>query len=153
IPTGADALVSGPLDGSDRRWLAILDRSAAEVRTYAQGRDGRWALLWEGDAGPSPSGLSVQRVVGSEGEGRYDLLVGTEQGNVYRLEGHGDGTFEAPECVLDNVAMAVGDLTGDGKTDFLIADERLGTISLVEGDRQTVIADHVTDMMSPGAVR
>ncbi|HEX8203125.1 MAG TPA: hypothetical protein VF590_21795, partial [Isosphaeraceae bacterium] len=59
------------------------------------------------NAGLAPSGLAVRDV---NGDGRLDLMVGNEFGDVLTLCGDGDGSFLPYQRVGRNTALAVADV-------------------------------------------
>ncbi len=65
-----------------------------------------------------PIGLTVFDVTG---EGNLDLMVGNSLGDVTTLPGNGNGTFQPFTRIDQNMAISVGDLDGDGKPDWVIA--------------------------------
>ena len=107
------------------------------------------------NAGTDPTGLTVTDLLGN---GKLDLLVGNDYGDVLILVGNGDGTFRPFEPVQAAIALAVADLTGNGVPDFVFADQSLNQVSVVYGTTSqnasspTVIGNQTTGVLSPGAV-
>ena len=105
------------------------------------------------DAGPDPTGLTVADV---NRDGKLDLLVGNAYGDVLVLLGNGDGTFRPYRKADQAVALAVADLTGDGKPDFIYANQgldRVGRRSTAASQSQAVLGDRSTGLLAPGAVK
>ena len=67
-----------------------------------------------------PTGLAVHDV---NGDGRQDLLVGNDFGDLLVLLGNGDGSFQPYQRAEGSVALAVADLDGDGQEDFIFASQ------------------------------
>jgi hypothetical protein len=88
-----------------------------------------------GSGGGSPYSVTVADV---NGDGKPDALVANDcfdtncaNGSVGVLLGNGDGTFQAPVAYSsggqDAIAVAVGDVNGDGKPDVLVANHCFDT--------------------------
>jgi hypothetical protein len=89
---------------------------------------------WTGDAGNCPSGLAIHDV---NGDGRPDLLVSNNLGDLLLLKGKGDGTFEPLTRVgQNNVALAVADFNRDGQIDTAAVQESTDqlTVWLANGE-------------------
>ena len=87
------------------------------------------------------------------GDGIPDLLIGNAYGDLLILQGNGDGTFRPYREANQGVALAVADLTGNGKPDFIYADQGLDRVVVQYGTSQTaVLADQSTGLLNPGAV-
>ena len=83
-----------------------------------------------------------------------DLLIGNVYGDLLILQGNGDGTFRPYRKADQAVALAVADLTGDGKPDFIYADQGLDRVVVQYGTDQTkVLGDQSSGLLSPGAVK
>jgi hypothetical protein len=154
VPAGSTVVVSGPMTTAStpgQNWLAVLDPATAQVWSYAPDDAGRMQLVGVQDAGNQPTGLSVQAVALPGGRERYDLLVGNAQGDILRLEGNGDGTFQPYRRVFDRVSLAA-DLAGPGVTDFIFANEGQDRVSVEDGSRRSVLGDPLSGMFAPSAV-
>jgi len=101
--------------------------------------------------GANPTGLTVTDV---DADGMRDLLVGNTYGDVLILHGNGDGTF-APFLKTDRaIALAVADLDGDGRNEFIFANQGLDrvTVTYSFGPQPVVIGDQARGLLAPGAV-
>src|SRR5262249_32412888 len=101
------------------------------------------------DAGPDPSGLTVADV---NRDGDPDQLIGDAYGDVLVLLGQGDGRFAPYHQANQDIELAVADLTGDGRPDFIFADQGLDRVVVDYGDQTTVLGDRSSGLLSPGAV-
>jgi len=102
------------------------------------------------NAGSSPAAIPVAIVTGDfNGDGKLDLAVASSDfnipatSNVSLFLGNGDGTFQPP--VFYGVfqiptSLAMGDLTGNGKTDLLVAAFALNPIELQAGSSIQVLS-------------
>jgi hypothetical protein len=103
-------------------------------------------------AGPNDTGLSV---VDANDDGRLDLLVGNDFGDVLVLLGNGDGTFRPYQKTDRGVALAVADLDHDGHVDQVFANPTLDHVSVEYGTGTAgpdVVIDHSRGLLNPGAV-
>jgi hypothetical protein len=102
------------------------------------------------DAGPEPTGLTVADL---NHDGNLDLLVGNAYGDLLVLLGNGDGTFQPYHKADQSVALDVTDLNGDGKPDFIYADQGLDRVVVDYGaGNSAVLANQSTGLLDPGAV-
>jgi hypothetical protein len=103
------------------------------------------------DAGPDPSGLTIADI---NHDGNPDLLIGNPYGDVLVLLGNGDGTFRPYRKTDQSVALAVADLSGNGSKDVIFADQGLDRVVVDYGaGGSTVLGDHATGLLDPGAVK
>jgi hypothetical protein len=133
--------------GSDDISIFLGDGSGGFAEKVARDASGNKLPI---NAGNLPTGLAVHDV---NGDGRLDLLIGNEFGDVLTLLGNGDGTFQPYQRADRNIALAVADLNGDGKPDFLFANEALDRVSVQYSQAgQRFTQDRSNGLLAPGAV-
>jgi hypothetical protein len=164
-PTG---VVAGDFNHDGHLDLAILNEGSQDIsiflgnghggfteRTVTSPDVGRIANPSHGQAsrlsaGNAPTGLTLADV---NGDGIPDLLVGNAFGDVLTLLGKGDGTFQPYQRAERNVALAVADLNGDGKLDFIFADQARDHVSVQYADPgRSFTQDRSNGLLAPGAV-
>ena len=97
-----------------------------------------------------PCGANPQAVAVADfnGDGKQDLAVLNGNGNTISIFlGNGDGTFQTPTTSYPvangfPVAIAVGDVNNDGKLDLVVADQRIGEISVLLGNGDGTFQTH-----------
>ena len=153
------AVVVGDFNRDGFPDLAILMEDRGEVWIYASDGRGHFRHTFSVAAGATPTGLSLGSNLRT---GFLDLLVGNPFGDILRLVGNGDGTFQAPPPVTGNrVPLDVADLRGDGKPDVLLANQRTNQLLIltrVPGTTQFTSAATLADgtqmsLLAPGAVQ
>src|SRR5207253_7038230 len=88
------------------------------------------------------------------GDGRLDLLVGNQFGDVLTLLGNGDGTFQPYERAGRHIALAVADLNGDGRDDFIFGNESLDRVSVEYSQTgQSFVQERRDGLLAPGSVK
>ena len=133
--------------------LALLGSDGVSI--YLGNGKGGFAPPVTYNAGTDPTGLTIANVLGNRG---LDLLIGNDFGDVLILVDNGDGTFRPYEPVQSAIALAVGDLAGNGVTDFVFSDQSLNQVTVAYGSSSqntgspTVIGNQTTGVLSPGAV-
>ncbi len=101
--------------------------------------------------GFEPTGLTIADI---NGDKIPDLLIGNPYGDLLILQGNGNGTFRPYREADQAVELAVADLTGNGKPDFIYADQGLDRVVVQYSSNQTmVLGDQATGLLSPGAVK
>ncbi|MFO0950111.1 MAG: FG-GAP-like repeat-containing protein [Isosphaeraceae bacterium] len=140
---------SADLDGDGLSDLVVLDDRGLAV-ALADGRGG-FGPFARYDAGLDPTGVSVADV---DADGVLDLLAGNAHGDVLVLLGDGGGGFRAFRKTDQSVALAVADLDGDGRAEFVYANPERDRVVVDFGrDDAAVLADRSRGLLSPGAVR
>src|SRR5262249_30079582 len=101
-------------------------------------------------AGNLPTGLTVYDV---NDDGRLDVLVGNDFGDVLILLGNGDGTVQPYQRTDHHIALAVADLNGDRRNDLIFGNEALDRVR-VEYSRpgQSFTQERTDGILAPGAV-
>ena len=118
-----------------RRWHRRPGRPRTNgVSIYLGNGKGGFQKLATYNAGPESDGLTVADI---NGDGMLDLLIGNAYGDLLVLQGNGDGTFRPYREANQDVALAVADLTGNGKPDFIYADQSLDRVVVQYGTSQT----------------
>jgi len=142
--------VAGSFSNSPFPDLALLDEESARILVYRSDGHGGFTQTVAVAAGDRPTGLSARDI---NGDGKLDLLVGNEFGDLLILLGNGDGTFQSFTRVDQSVALAVADLNGDGQDDFVFANPALDHVSVEYGQSQAQVFQSRQDgLLAPGAV-
>src|SRR5207249_1534075 len=122
LATGPEpgSVVTGRFNADAYLDLAVLNEDSGDLSIFrGDGRGGFTAGPRVG-AGASPTGLAVHDV---NGDGRLDLLVANDAGDVLTLRGNGDGSFQPYQRINRHLALAAADLVGDGRDDFILANQ------------------------------
>jgi hypothetical protein len=102
------------------------------------------------DVGFEPNGLTVADL---NGNGKSDLLISNPLGDVLVLEGNGDGTFQPPQNLDQQVSLAVYAPNGTTPAAFIFSDKLTDQLVVqTVGGATTVLGDLSTGLLSPGAV-
>ena len=139
---------------SPQKAVVVADFNGDGIDDLATlGQDGVTILLGDGrggftastpiDVGPFATGLSVADL-----DGKPDLLVGNTFGDVLVLIGNGDGTFQPYRKTDQGIALAVADLNGTGRKDFIYANAGLDRVTVEYGGAE----QQLTGLLAPGAV-
>ncbi len=158
FPTGLSPTVAalGKFNDDPFVDLAILNEGSLDLSIYLGGGQGNFTETFSSgaagrlSAGNLPSGLAVHDV---NGDGRQDLLVSNEFGDLLTLLGNGDGTFEPYERADLNVALVVADLNGDGQGDFVFSNQARDRVTVQYSQPgQTFVQARGDGLLAPGAV-
>jgi hypothetical protein len=119
------AVVAGDFNRDGKPDLAILTQDTGQVRIYTNNGDGTFTHTFTIAVGDNATGLSV--VPGSR-PGLLDLLVGNGFGDILRLVGKGDGTFQISG---NKVSLSVvPDLLGTGQAGVLVGDQQNNQVTV-----------------------
>ena len=123
-------VVAADFNGDRFLDLAVLCEGSNSVAVLLGDGRGGFTASSSAAAGNVPTGLALGDV---NGDGRVDLLIGNQFGDVLVLSGNGDGSFEAYRRTERSVSLAVADLDGDGQRDFVLANESLDRVVVQYG--------------------
>ena len=113
-------VVAGDFNGDHKPDVAILMEDSAQVWIYTGDGHGHFSHTFSVAAGALPTGLSTVR---NAQTGFLDLLVGDPFGDVLRLQGNGDGTFQPPPPLTGN-RVSLDVQTVNGTTQALVANQQ-----------------------------
>ncbi len=135
---------NGPTQPLD---LAILMEDTAQVWIYTNDGQGHFTHTFTVAAGSQPTGLTV---VPDAVTGFDDLLVGDPFGDVLRLLGNGNGTFQPPPPLTgDHTALDVTDVVGTGQQlDALVANQQDNRVT-VQATLPTGTAFNTVQTLTP----
>ena len=129
--------------------LAVLNQGTHNVSIFLGDGHGHFTLKGSYDAGDSPVGLTVSEAIG---DGELDLLVGNDVGDVTILRGNGDGSFQPFTRIDQNMAISVGDLNGDGSTEWVITNNTSDRV-VVQQSASNPVFDRGTGVAAPAGVK
>ncbi len=131
--------------------LAVLDAVHHTITILRGDGHGNFQTAGQYDAGNVPDGLLVGDF---DLNGQSDLIVGNQFGDVMSLTGHGNGTFDPFTRVGQQIAIAVGDVTGNGLQSWVVTDQtRDHLVMQVGGTTPTFAQGRSNGVISPGAAK
>jgi hypothetical protein len=147
------AVVVGDFNRDGKPDLAVLMQDTGQVWIYTNLGGGTFTHTFSIAVGDNATGLSV--VPGSR-KGLLDLLVGNGFGDILRLVGRGDGTFQISG---NKVSLSVvPDLLGTGQAGVLVGDQQNNqvTVQTTSGSSQLTTVQTLGGggtQLAPGAVQ
>jgi FG-GAP-like repeat len=147
------AVVAGRFtnNANDPLDLAILNEESGDLSIFLGDGHGGFSEKVRLSAGYLPTGLAAYDI---NGDGKLDLLVGNDFGDLLILLGNGDGTFQIYRRAERKVALAVADLTGKGTDDIIFADQSLDRVTVQYAEPgQSFEKDRTDGLLAPGAIK
>ena len=140
-PSGTDAVTVGDVNGDGRPDLIVATSGGAAYLYVNDGNADPYntlaAIQLPGVNGGNFAGLALADV---NGDNHPDLIVANSTGNNELLIGDGKGNFTLDtthSLGTDGTAVAVGDLTGDGLADVILANSGVPTAYVNNGATPT----------------
>ncbi len=152
LDTSQPALEARAVDfsgnGDGPAGLVVLDANGLEIFTNnGQGFSPEPTVV---DTGFEPTGFAVADI---NGDGKPDLLIGNQLGDVLALVGQGDGTFAPPTSAKNQVSLAVGSTTNGGVRSFFFAEQGSHSLVMVQHGVQVAAVQIPSENFTPGAVQ
>ena len=129
------------LNGDGSADLAVANLQTGDVSVLLGKGDGAFAAAVQYAVGLRTSWIAIADL---NGDGRADMAVASmgiwasgKDGSLSVLLGNGDGTFRAPVAYTaqnNPHAVAIGDLTGDGKPDLAVVGESGYSVEVLPGN-------------------
>jgi len=167
VPTESAAVrdvTVADLDDDGRADIALLDPVGERVLLYTSRRTPEFlpAASLIALTGVIPKSLQTADLTGPRGtpDGILDLVVGNDFGDVFTLQGTGDGGFEPPRSSAfasiradRSVALVATDVDGDGREDFIYGNKGLDTVVVASGGTwEMFAADRRQGLVAPSGV-
>jgi hypothetical protein len=141
----------GDFNGDGNLDLAVLNEQSDSISICLGDALGHFRQVSTAPTGNAPTGISVADV---NRDGKLDLLVGDRFGDILLYPGNGDGTFQTFQRADNMIGLAVGDLTGDGRPDFIFSNQSKDQVTLQLGNAGSNVFQNRQDgILAPGAVR
>ena len=150
FPTPGNPLVIRAVNFGDGgpAGLAILTSDGLYIER--SNGDGGFLPPTEINVGFEPNGLTVADLTGTPDA---DLLVSNPLGDVQVLIGNGDGTFQPPQNLDQQVSLAVYAQNGSQPAAFIYSDQATDQLVVQSvGGGTTVLGSAATGLVTPGAV-
>ncbi len=110
----------GDFNADERTDFAVVDEALDQLFVFVATPEGDFQEHQQLSVDPSANGLTV---ADANNDGKLDLLVGNEFGDLLIFLGDGDGTFRNFQRADRTVTLATADLNGDGWQDAVVANE------------------------------
>jgi hypothetical protein len=145
------AVAAADFNGDHHLDLAVLNAGTHDVSIFLGDGHGHFTPSGSFNAGDQPAGLSVVDV---NHDGILDLVVSSELGDVTTLLGNGDGTFKPFTRIDRSMAIAVGDLDGDGKPDWVVTNRTRDHLVVEHEQAGNGLSQSASDgLMAPAGVK
>ncbi|WP_165229176.1 FG-GAP repeat domain-containing protein [Aquisphaera insulae] len=131
--------------------LLILNRGSQDLWILLNDGSGHFVQGQRISVGSQPSDVASRDI---NGDGRADLLVSNDAGDLLILLGRGDGTFAPYQRANEVVTLAVGDITGDGRPSFVLTNEARDELVVTSPQAgQTFLQGRGEGLLAPSDVK
>jgi hypothetical protein len=140
VGAGPEGIASADVNADGKLDLVVVNFSGASVSILLGNGDGTFTQAAGSPiaVGSEPGGIALARL---DGDGHVDLVtVDQGDGEVWVLDGHGDGTFAAMSGSPFNLNagslrdVAVADFNGDTKADLAVSSYSNSTVTILDGN-------------------
>ncbi len=147
----------GDLNGDGSIDIVVANDGSADVSVFLNSGNGSNFSSHIYPAGFTPSSVSLGRLSPSRNYSAIDIVIANsgdivKMGKLSVLAGHGDGTFEKPVQYLtgnESTSVALGDLTGSGQLDTVVANYLSASISVLMNKGDGTFSEPVTFAAGP----